>query len=73
VPILKQFFFDVPQHVYAAVCLFLSRVSKWEIQPVTSTAKRETLLPIIRLRQRSSDLDVLHPETTSTRILILSP
>ena len=72
-PILNPFLFDVPLHVCADVCLTATTASQWEFQIVKSTAKNETLLPIIRLRQRSSALDMLHPETTSTRIPVLSP
>ena len=52
-----------PRHCVEAL-VFL----RCEVHTVTSTSKNATLSLIIRLRQRSSGLDVLHTETTSTRI-----
>ena len=58
----------------APTCVFTPlQSSQCEVHTVTSTSNNETLSPIIRLRQRSSRLDVLHPVTTSTRIPVLSP
>jgi len=71
--ILNQFFCDVPRHVCVAVCLSPTTASQLQSQAVKSTAKNKALLRIIRLRQRSSGFDVLHPGTTSTRIPLLSP
>ena len=71
--ILNQPFCDVPPHVRADVCLLLASASRCEVLAVTSTSKNETLLPTIRLRLRSSGLDTLRLETTSTRISVLSP
>jgi hypothetical protein len=71
--ILIRSSFDVFRHVCANVCLSLISAFLLESQTVTSTSKIETLLSILRRRQRFSHLHTLRPETTSIRIPILSP
>jgi hypothetical protein len=70
---LNRLLLDVPLHVCADVCLAVTSLSRCDVHSVISTSRNVMISPIIRLRQRSSGLDVLHPETTSTRIPILSP
>ena len=71
--ILIRSSFDVSRHVCANVCLSLVSALLWESLTVPLTSKIETLLCILRRRQRFSHLHTLRPETTSTRIPILSP
>ena len=71
--ILNRSLLDVPLHIFAHVCPFLSNASQGEVQTVTSTSKNGILLPIIPFCQRSSGFDVLLSESTSTRIPLLSP
>jgi len=71
--ILNRSLLDVPLHIFAHVCPFLSNASQGEVQTVTSTSKNGILLPIIPFCERSSGFDVLLSESTSTRIPLLSP
>ena len=71
---LNPTFCDVCQtHVPADVCLRSRSDPQHQVQTVTSTSKNNKVLHLFRLRQRSITVDVLRPETTSTRIPLLSP
>ena len=65
---------DVPSlHVCVDVRLPSKYLAQFELQAVALTSKNQTRLAIIRLRQPFFGLDALYPETTSTRIPLLSP
>lgn len=71
--ILNRSLLDVPLHVFAHVCPFLSNASQGKVQTVPPTSKKRNIVAYHSFLPTIVGFDVLLSESTSTRILLLSP